>query len=73
MGKLASARPYTFEPPVTLEIDFVWTHNADFAELIPGFERIGGRTVRFVHDDFRVVFRAYVAAFRLGAAANLPA
>jgi len=73
LGKLAAAKPYTFEPPIALEIDFVWTHNADFAELIPGFERIGGRTVRFVHDDYRVVFRAYVAAFRLAAAANLPA
>lgn len=68
----AQARPYTFAAPIELQLDFVYTHNADFAELIPGFERIGGRTVRFVHDDYRTVFRAYVAAFRLGAAANAP-
>jgi len=67
---IGKAKPFVFEAPITLEIDFVYTHNADFAELIPGFDRIGGRTVRFVHDDFRVVFRAYHAAFRLGAAAN---
>jgi hypothetical protein len=28
--------------------------------------------VRYVHDDFRVVFRTFVAAMRLGGAANAP-
>jgi D-amino peptidase len=69
---LAGAQPFVFEPPIVLELDFVYTHNADFAELIPGFERTGGRSVRFVHTDFRIVFKAYVAAFRLAAAANAP-
>jgi D-amino peptidase len=69
---VAAAKPFVFEPPIALEIDFVYTHNADFAELIPGFERIGGRSVRFVHHDFRTIFKAYVAAFRLGASANAP-
>jgi len=66
----ASAQPFVFEPPIVLELDFVQTHNADFAELIPGFERTGGRSVRFVHDDFRTLFKAYHAAFRLAGAAN---
>jgi D-amino peptidase len=70
--RLPAARPYVFEAPLTLELDFVSTQNADFAELIPGFDRIGGRTVRFVHDDYRTLFRAYVAAFRLGGSANRP-
>jgi D-amino peptidase len=72
IGRVRDAEPFVFEPPVALELDFCWTHNADFADMIPGFERIGPRTVRFVHDDYRVVFKAYVAAFRLGAAANAP-
>jgi D-amino peptidase len=63
---------FTFPAPVELELDFVYTHNADYAELIPGFERIGARSVRFVHEDYRVIFKAYVAAYRLGAAANAP-
>lgn len=70
--RIADAKPFTFEPPIALDLDFVNTHNADFVEMMPGFERTGGRSVRFVHDDFRTVFRAYVAAFRLGAAANAP-
>lgn len=69
---LQHMRPFTFEPPIALEIDFVGTQNADFVELIPGFERIGGRTVRYVHDDYRTIFRAFCAAFRLGGAANVP-
>lgn len=70
IGRVGEARPFAFEPPISLDLDFVFTHNADYAELIPGFERTGGRSVRFVHDDYRVIFRAYVAAYRLGAAAN---
>ncbi len=69
---VASAKPFVFEPPIALELDFMWTQNADFAELIPGVERIGGRSVRYVHDDFRVVFRTFIAAMRLGATANAP-
>ena len=70
IARIGEAKPFVFASPVTLELDLQYTHNADYVELIPGFERTGGRSVRFVHDDFRVVFRAYIAAFRLGAAAN---
>lgn len=72
MTRLETARPFVFAAPVVLEIDFVRVENADFAELIPGIERIGGRTIRYVHDDYRVVFRTFLAAMRLGAAANAP-
>ncbi len=69
---VAAAKPYAFASPVALELDFVRVENADFAELIPGSERIGGRTIRYVHDDYRVVFKTFMAAMRLGAAANAP-
>lgn len=72
IAKIAAAKPFVFEAPIVLELDFVRVENADFAELIPGVERIGGRTVRYVHDDYRVVFRTFIAAMRLGAAANAP-
>ncbi|HEY4439066.1 MAG TPA: M55 family metallopeptidase [Candidatus Elarobacter sp.] len=68
--RLDEAKLFTFEPPITMELDFQYTHNADFVDMMPGFERIGGRTVRFVHDDYRVVFKAYVCAYRLGSLAN---
>ena len=72
IANAGAARPFVFEPPIALEIDFVGTQNADFAELIPGMERIGGRTCRYEHDDFRVVFKTFVAAMRLGSTANAP-
>jgi hypothetical protein len=34
--------------------------------MIPGFERTGGRSVRFVHADFPTIFKAFVATWRLG-------
>ncbi|MBC5810860.1 MAG: M55 family metallopeptidase [Candidatus Eremiobacteraeota bacterium] len=70
--RVGDMQPFRFDSPVTLEIAFTGTQNADFAELIPGFQRTGGRSVRFLHDDYAVVFKAFVAAFRLGGAANAP-
>ncbi len=37
--------------------------------MIPGFERTGSRSVRFTHDDFAVIFKAFVATWRLGSQA----
>ncbi len=64
------ARPFVFESPIVMELDTTRVEQADFIELMPGFERIGGRTLRFAHDDYDAIFRAFVAAFRLGGAAS---
>ena len=64
------AKPFTFEPPLTLEIDTTHVEQADFIELMPGYRRIAARTVRFEANDYPSIFRAFVAAFRLGGAAN---
>ncbi len=69
----ANAKPYVFEPPITLEIDLGRVEQADFVEMIPGFVRTGSRSVQFVHEDYPTVFRAFVAAFRLGGVAAHPA
>lgn len=69
----AKGKPYVFEPPVTLDIDLSRVEQADFIELIPGFVRTGARSVQFVHDDYPTVFRAFVAAFRMGGVAAAPA
>lgn len=69
----ANAKPYVFEAPITMEIDLTRVEQADFVALIPGFERSGPRQVRFTHNDYPTVFRAFVAAFRLGAVADQPA
>lgn len=66
---LGNATPYRFEPPVTLDVELITAAQAHLVALIPGFERTGSRGVRFVHNDFPVVFKAFVATWRLGAQA----
>jgi len=73
VAALPRAKPFTFAPPIELLIETVKTEQADFMELLPRVERIGGRAVRFRHDDYLTVFQAFLAAMRLGGAANLSA
>ena len=54
--------------PITLEVDFAQTINADMAELCPGAERAAGRTVRFAHREYPEVFRAWRAILNLSGA-----
>lgn len=65
----ANAQLYIARPPITLEIDLVKVEQGDLIEMIPGFERIAPRTVRFNHDDYLVVFKALISALRMGALA----
>ena len=53
-----------------MEFETTRGEQADFIELMPGFERADGRTVVFRHDDYATVFRAFCAAFRLAGAAS---
>jgi D-aminopeptidase len=46
-------------------VEFCSTHHADMAELVPGSERIGGRTVRVSHADYAEAFRAFRALYNL--------
>jgi D-amino peptidase len=46
-------------------VDFALTQMADMAELVPGSVRTAGRTVEFVHPDYREVFRAWRALYNL--------
>ena len=60
-----SHAPFRIETPIRLEVDFALTQMADMAELVPGSTRIGGRTLEFVHQDYREVFRAWRALYNL--------
>jgi D-amino peptidase len=73
LAALPRAKPFTFTTPIELVIETVKTEQADYMELLPRFERIGGRAVRFRHDDYLIAFQAFLAAMRLGGAANSPA
>jgi D-amino peptidase len=58
-------QPWLVPAPVTIETEFARTVHADMAELVPGSERTGGRTVRYRHDDYRAAFRAWRAMYNL--------
>jgi D-amino peptidase len=57
--------PFTFQPPIRLEVDFIVSQMADMAELVPGSRRTGGRTVSYTGDDYAEVFRAWRAMYNL--------
>jgi D-amino peptidase len=58
-------QPLVLPRPIRLEVDFQLTQMADMAELVPGSKRTGGRTLEYVHDDYREVFRAWRALYNL--------
>lgn len=63
------AQPFVIPPPITLEVDFQFTVQADMAVVCPGATRTGGRTVAVTHQDYREVFRAWRALLNLSGAA----
>jgi len=73
VAKAATAKPFVFSTPIEMLLEFARAESADFVELMPGFDRIDARTVRFTSPDYPAAFRAFVAAFRLGGAALAPA
>ncbi len=73
IGRIEKAKPFTFASPFELTIETAEVEHADFIELLPGFDRIGGRAVRFTGNDYPTIQRAFLAATRIAAAADAPA
>lgn len=65
----SSAKCYRFDAPITLDVQLVTAAQAHLVAMIPRFERTGSRSIRFTHDDFPTIFKAFVATWRLGAMA----
>ncbi|GAB4207480.1 MAG: M55 family metallopeptidase [Roseiflexaceae bacterium] len=64
------ARPLRLAPPYRVEIDLATSVMADRAELIPGVERPGDRTVSYSADDVLTLYRAYQAMMFLARTAE---
>jgi D-amino peptidase len=67
------AQPFVFEPPCELLIETAGVEHADFIELLPRFERIGGRALRFTGTSYIETLEAFIVATRLGSRANAAA
>lgn len=52
--------------PYTLELDLVNTAVTDLCALSPGTDRTGPRTVSFVSEDFRTIYRCLLTWMHLG-------
>ena len=58
LRRLNDFKPFKVDSPVKLEVVFIHTGMADMAELIPGAERMDGRTLVFTSNDFITAFKA---------------
>jgi D-amino peptidase len=65
LGRLDEMQPYRPVLPLAGEVDLRQPGMAAHAAVLPGVERIGGRTVAFNADDGDTFFRLFVAIFRL--------
>lgn len=61
---LSRYQPLVFPSPIALEVEFVGTQHADGAELLPGVERTGSRTVAAKGEDFLGIFRLFLLMLR---------
>jgi len=61
---------FTFDKPVELIVELSDTLRADLVASMPLIERLDGRRVRLVHEDYKVVFEALLAITYICAAAK---
>jgi D-amino peptidase len=60
-------RPLVVRPPVTIEVEYHFGIEADYAAIVPGAERYGDRGVRFTAPDPVTAYRGFLAGVRLAA------
>ena len=64
LGDLSRFKPLVLPAPVEMELEFVGTEQADRAQLLPGVERIGPRTVGARGSNFLELFRLFLFMLR---------
>jgi D-amino peptidase len=55
-------QPYVYETPVTIQVRFTDAKKADAASIIPTAERLDGKTIQFVTEDYLKAFNAFVTS-----------
>jgi D-amino peptidase len=64
--RAGSVKPYVFETPVRIEVDFKVTGSAHMTSLIPGVTRQGTRGIVISGDDYPSAFRTLIVAALFG-------
>ena len=62
LEKRDSIRPFTFQPPIEVLVEYSNALMADAVEFMPTAQRVDGRTIRFVLDDYLKAFGAFRAS-----------
>jgi len=70
LRKLGKMKPFTFEPPVEVVVRFTNARMADAVNFMPSAERLDGKSVRFIQDDFVKAFGAIRASIFIAGAVS---
>lgn len=62
---------FTFSKPVEMIVEFSDTLRADLVSSMPLVERLDGRKVKIVHEDYKVIFEALLAMTYICTAAKI--
>ncbi len=61
---LSRFKPLVLPPPIEMELEFVGTEQADRAQLLPGTERTGPRTIAARGSNYLELFRLFLFMLR---------
>ncbi len=70
LKKRKSIEPFTFEPPIEVLVRYTNAGMADAVEFMPSAERVDGKTIRFVQDDYLKAFGAFRASVYIAGAVS---
>ncbi len=70
LGRRGTIQPFAFEPPIEVTVKYVNALMADAVAFMPSAERVDGRTVRFVQDDYLKAFGALRASIYIAGAVS---
>lgn len=62
---------FTFDAPIELKLELHSTSMADVACLMPDVKRLDGKTILYVHEDYKVLFNALMALVTLASSVGI--
>lgn len=70
LEKRSTIEPFSFEPPIEVLVRFTNAGMADAVGFMPSAERVDGKTIRFVLDDYLKAFGAFRASVYIAGAVS---
>jgi len=70
LGNYQSIKPLKIESPVELKVELSSTNGTDAASTLPYVERLSGRSVKAVFDDYALAYRGFTGIFAMASMAE---